>query len=387
MIDAILMEIAALENALSTTALVPAATGLPGRFSQLINPETFDFWTRHVNALWSRERLLARVVARRVEARGVVTLVLKPNRHWPAHAAGQHVNVSAEVNGRRLSRSYSLSGVAGRQARLSITVKKVAGGLLSTHLCDRVRVGEVLALSPAFGEMTWPEAPSGHWLFLSAGSGITPFMGLIQAMSRTDWPVHVQLIHWAGQRAELCFKQPLDELAAQDPRFSVQWMLTREVSALLPGERAGRVSRALMAELCPSLESTSAVRACGPAGFVEAARQATTAAPDFMAEAFSPLRLPALEGQVPKSSTRVTVRLERSGRTLDLPTDRPLLQGLREQGINPPSGCGMGICHTCVCTKHEGSVTDCQTGARQDEPGLPIRLCVSHACSDLSLEL
>lgn len=385
-----------LERTLSDT--FPADSGLLARsmsrrIDRLILPEIIDFWTGHVNALWSRQRLLARVVARRIEARGVVTLVLQPNRHWPGHAAGQHINVSAEVNGRRLSRSYSLSGVGNDPSELSITVKRVAGGALSHHLCDQVRVGDVLALGQPFGKMTWPEAPSGHWLFLSAGSGITPFMGLIQAMRQSDWPVQVQLIHWAGQRSELCFKQALDEMVAIDSRLKVQWMLTREGTELQPNERAGRLSTDVLTSLCPALATTS-VRACGPAGFVAMAREATLGAADFMAEAFSPAPFPSssqmgLPGtqSVPTPASRVKVQLTRTGRTVELPTDRPLLQGLREQGINPPSGCGMGICHTCVCTKQQGSVSDSQTGQRQDEPGLPVRLCVSHACSDLSLEL
>lgn len=84
---------------------------------------------------------------------------------------------------------------------------------------------------------------------------------------------------------------------------------------------------------------------------------------------------------------QVQLTLKRSGRTLSIPTGEPLLDALRAQGLNPPSGCGMGICHSCVCTRLEGSVTDVQTGQQHDEPGMPVRLCVSRACSDLSLDL
>ncbi len=74
---------------------------------------------------WSWARSLARVVERRVEALDAVTLVLKPNRHFRGFRPGQHVNVSAEVNGSRITRSYSLTDVprknrlhrAHRQAR------------------------------------------------------------------------------------------------------------------------------------------------------------------------------------------------------------------------------------------------------------------------------
>ena len=370
-----------------TTASLSQTTLLRRALDVFLPPHALDFWVRHLHPTWSRGRLLARVVACRIEARGVVTLELKPNGHWQGHAAGQHVNVTAEVDGRRLSRSYSLSGVEHRPGCVSITVKHVGGGALSAYLCEQAQVGDVLQLGQAFGKMTWDPAPSGTWLFLSAGSGITPFMGLIKAMSESSWPVRVRLVHWAGQRAEVCFKQALDELAARDPRFSVQWVLTRE-EYLLPGEEAGRLSQDLLARVWPQgdqLGASTHVRACGPVGFVQAAREAVADAPDFMAEAFSPWRAPRADKA--QGSKHVKVLLQRSARTLDVPTDQPLLEALRAQGVNPSSGCGMGICHTCVCTKHEGSVTDTLTGTRQDEPGLPIRLCVSRACSDLSLDL
>ena len=48
---------------------------------------------------------------------------------------------------------------------------------------------------------------------------------------------------------------------------------------------------------------------------------------------------------------------------------------------------GMGICHSCVCTMHEGMAEDLNTGERSSEPNTALRICVSRACTDLSLDL
>ena len=64
-----------------------------------------------------------------------------------------------------------------------------------------------------------------------------------------------------------------------------------------------------------------------------------------------------------------------------------LLEALEAQGLNPPSGCRMGVCHTCVCQRHSGTTLDTLTGERNAEPDMAVRLCVSRACSDLSLDL
>src|SRR5688572_30296609 len=75
----------------------------------LVAPPVFDFWAARLHPTWSWARPLARVVERRQESRDAVTLVLKPNRHWRGFQPGQHVNLTVEIDGSRLTRSYSLS--------------------------------------------------------------------------------------------------------------------------------------------------------------------------------------------------------------------------------------------------------------------------------------
>src|SRR5690606_32833894 len=151
--------------------------------------------------------------------------VLRPNRNWRdlgSFRPGQHMNVSAEVNGVRVTRSYSLSDVPRADGRLSITVKHVEGGRLSEHLCRDARVGDVLELGQAFGQMTWVQPPQGEWLLLAAGSGITPMMSLIRSVvgaGKGGKPRHMPeglqgltLVYWARTRAELCFAAELQEM-------------------------------------------------------------------------------------------------------------------------------------------------------------------------------
>ncbi|WP_201748301.1 ferredoxin reductase [Aquabacterium fontiphilum] len=367
----------------------PHAHPTPGLWRRLlapaIEPSVFDFWAGMVNPIWSWSRPLARIVARRVEAADTVTLVLKPNAHVGSFQPGQHVNVSAEVNGRKVTRSYSLTGLpSGRRRRLSITVKRVEGGTLSSHLVQHARVGDVLEIGPAFGDMVLPAQLAGRWLFLAAGSGITPLMSLTRALAARKMPVELTLIYWAKTRAELCFIDELRALAAREPRFHLHVVLTHETERLAD-EHEGLISLAQLEALVPSLAEQQ-VYACGPGGFVEAARQLTQGrVRQFQAEGFTPAALPPETDTAP--TRLVNVHLARSGRTVQVSTGTSLLEALEAQGLNPPSGCRMGICHTCVCPRHSGSTLDTQTGETQSEPDMAVRLCVSRARSDLSLEL
>ncbi len=363
----------------------------------MVDPATFDFWAQKLHATWSWSRCLARVVERRVEAQDAITLVLLPNGHWAGFQPGQHLNVSAEVDGRRVTRSYSLTDTPRRDGRIAITVKRVDGGRLSTQLCDRTRVGDVLELGEAFGDMTLPASPvlEGRWLFLAAGSGITPLMALTRQLAAQGMPVDVSLVYWAKTRAEFCFADELRALARQHPRLQVHFVVTHE-AAQGANEHKGFIDHALLTRLCDTAgtgSSSSAtawadrqVLACGPGGFVDAARALTAStARSFLAEGFTPTAPADLPGA--GEATTVAVSLTRSGRTLSVSSGSSLLEALEAQGLNPPSGCRMGVCHTCVCQRHSGTTLDTLTGERSAEPDMAVRLCVSRACSDLSLDL
>lgn len=353
-------------------------TALSRLISPLIKPSVFDFWASHLNSAWSWERPLARVVGRRIEAQGTVTLDLKANRHCAAIRPGQHVNVSAEVNGRRVTRSYSPTRISRSGKRLSITIKQVDGGKLSQHLCRQAQVGDALEIGPAFGDMT---APSGPSLFLAAGSGITPLMSLTRALDHAGLKHDLTLVYWARTRAELCFVAELRALAARQPHFKVHFVLTQE-ALRLEGEHAERLNAELLAILVPDLAQRR-VYACGPAGFVDTARSLSLGhARSFVGEAFTPPKI-----AVTDAVGTVRINLALSGRTVEVPTGQALLPALEAQGLSLPSGCRMGICNTCACGKQAGVTQNLHTGDKEDIPTSALRLCVSRACTDLTLDL
>ena len=83
----------------------------------------------------------------------------------------------------------------------------------------------------------------------------------------------------------------------------------------------------------------------------------------------------------------VTVMLARSNRVLSVPSGQPLLAALEAQGMKPKYGCRMGICNTCACGKTAGTTQDLNSGDLCAEPVSALRLCVSRACTDLTLDL
>ena len=347
----------------------------------LVEPAVFDFWSRELGSTASRSRIQARVVAKRAESARAVTLELQPNRRFEGFVPGQHVNVTVEIDGRRVTRSYSLTGVPREDGRVSLTVQQVEGGLVSGHLYTDCRVGDVVELGAAFGDMTLPEILPSKLLLLAAGSGITPRMSLVRELAQRGMPVDTTLVYWARHRADLCFVPELKALAAREPNFTMRFALTGD-AVTGTDELRGRPSRELLADVAPDL-SARAVYACGPAGFVaEVESLAKTRARSFQSEAFTPPVFAPVESQ-----SEVTLMLARSNRVVRVASGQPLLAALEAQGIKPPSGCRMGICNTCACGKRDGVTRNLKNGGENAEPESNLRICISSAQSDLTLDL
>ncbi|MGE8233076.1 MAG: ferredoxin reductase [Stenotrophomonas sp.] len=330
----------------------------------------FDFWSTRVHPLWTLRRPLARLLARHQASADAVTLELQPNRHFRGMQAGQHINLGVELDGRLTTRSYSPAAL--ENGRLAVTVKRIAGGKLSQYLCEHAAVGEVFALGQAFGEMLLPAVLPPKLVMLAAGSGITPLRALLRQLDVQGMPGPVDLVYWARQREQLCFVDEFKAIAGRHPAFRLHLAVTGEGAA-----RVGSYALGSLGDLAPAH-----VLACGPGGFVDAARSRLQArVAHFDSEAFSAPQLAEVE------QGSVQIQLLRTGRTLSVPRGVALLPALEAAGIQPASGCRMGICNTCVCGKTSGITRHTLTGEYISEPSVPLKLCVSSASTDLTLEL
>jgi len=332
----------------------------------------FDFWSTRVHPLWTLRRPLARLVARTQASADAVTLRLQPNRHFAGVLPGQHVNLGVEVAGRLATRSYSPTLL--ENGDLAITVKVIQGGKVSQHLACGASIGDVFSIGPGFGDMTLA-ANTQRLLLLAAGAGITPMRSLLRQLDAQAQLASVDLVYWVRSHDQLCFVEELQALAARHPGFGLQFAVTGD--AQRPAPRVGTFDFSAVAGL-----ATARVLACGPAGFVESARaHLEPLAASFEGEAFSLPALPDTE------QGNVQVALLHSGRTLSIARGVPLLAALEAEGIQPASGCRMGLCNTCVCTKVSGITRHTLSGDHASEPSTPLKLCVNSASTDLTLEL
>jgi len=79
------------------------------------------------------------------------------------------------------------------------------------------------------------------------------------------------------------------------------------------------------------------------------------------------------------------VAFARSG--VAAPSVGTILETAEAAGLTPAFGCRRGICGTCTRAKTSGRVRDVVTGELSADDAEPIRLCVSVACGEVTVEL
>lgn len=342
-----------------------------------------EFWLRALDPVASLSEIRARVVDVVRETADARTFVLRPNRHWRGHHAGQWTRVEVEIDGVRTHRCYSISSAPG-EPLVSITVKRVPGGRVSGWLHDHVRPGHVLGMSHAQGDFVLPAEPTPRLLLLAGGSGITPMMSMLRALAARNGLRDVVLVHHARRLDDVIFHDAIEALATAHPGLRRVWCLDDD-----PRGKGGFDEERLAATV-PDLAGREAF-VCGPPALmarVEAMWRATGRGHQLHLERFttpSPLPVDQLAGET--AARDVRVHLARSGRTLPLHTAGTLLDQLERAGERPPSGCRMGICRSCTCVKRAGTVRNALTGAISSAPDEPIQLCVSTPCTDVELSL
>ncbi len=339
---------------LLTTPLVPA--DYVDLFSPLSSPAT----------------LRARVVEVRPETRDAVTLVLQPGHGWRGHVAGQYIRIGVDVDGVRQWRAYSLTEPPRRDGRLTITVKAIEDGVVSTHLVRRARPGLLVTLDQATGDFTLPSRRPAKALFVTAGSGITPVMGMLR--DGLDDLTDAVMVHCAPTASDVIYGAELRQLAASGRLRLVE--RHDDVHGML------RIDQ--IAELVPDFAERE-TWVCGPTGLLDAAEAfwAGHGIADRMhTERFRPtIVVPGEGGVVAFTASEVSV---------DCDGATPILTAGEAAGVLMPSGCRMGICFGCVVPLREGAVRDLRTGeltTAADGDGIKIQTCISAAAGACRIDL
>ncbi|MGF6774168.1 ferredoxin-NADP reductase [Paraburkholderia sp. GAS199] len=337
---------------------------------------------------------------------------------------GQFITLELEIDGESVNRCYTISSPPTRPHTISITVKRVPGGKVSNWLHDNLQAGmPVRVLGPA-GEFTCARHPARKFLFLSAGSGITPLMSMSRAHHELGEDSDIVFVHSARTPDDIIFARELDLIASNQAHFRTAFVCERVGARTNWPGVTGFLTLPLLKLIAPDFMERE-IFTCGPAPYMEAVRKlldeggfdrshyheesfsfetigevaaqlATAHVADALnsvdsfveareqAAGFAPEALPiAVE-----TETKFKVSFARSNREIECGSGQHVLDAAKKAGVRLPASCTQGMCGTCkvklvsgeVAMKHAGGIRQ-----REIDQGM-VLLCCSKPLTDLVVD-
>jgi ferredoxin-NADP reductase len=359
----------------------------------------------------------------RQETRDVKSFFFRaPNERTFVFEPGQFITLELEIDGESVNRCYTISSPPTRPHTISITVKRVPGGKVSNWLHDNLQAGgKIRVLGPA-GEFTCARHPARKFLFLSAGSGITPLMSMSRAHHELSEDRDIVFVHSARTPDDIIFARELDLIASNQTNFRTAFVCERVGTRSNWHGVTGFLSLPLLKLIAPDFMERE-IFTCGPAPYMKAVRdllaeggfdtthyheesfsfetvsevaaQLTTAhvadalkspgtfdATREAAAGFAPATAPV------ESETTFKVSFARSNREIDCGSAQHVLDAAKKAGVRLPASCTKGMCGTCkvkllsgeVQMKHAGGIRQ-----REIDQGM-VLLCCSTPMTDLVVD-
>ncbi len=302
------------------------------------------------------------------ETPDVWTLSLLCHDYYP-YRAGQYALVSIRNSAEQM-RAYTISSTPGVSEYITLTIRRLDGGLGSEWLTRDVKRGDYLWLSDAQGEFTCDNKASDKLLLLAAGCGVTPIMSMRRWLAKYRPQADVQVI--------FSVRSP------QDVIFADEWKnypvtLVAENNATT-GFLSGRLTQEILRSV-PDLAART-VMTCGPAPYMDQVEKDVKAlgVTQFFNEKFF---TPAAEAAT--SGLKFT-KLQ-PAKAFYSPVGATLLEAFESNKVPVNAACRAGVCGSCKTKVISGkyNVTSTMTLTPQEIAEGYVLACSCHPESDLVL--
>jgi ferredoxin-NADP reductase len=246
----------------------------------------------------------------------------------PPVTPGAHISLMLP-NG--VERQYSLTNYGSDLTEYVVGVKldpNSRGGSLFMH--NQLRVGVTLAVEGPTNNFPLVE-DAEHVVLIAGGIGVTPLYCMARRLVELgrSWEMHYS----TRSRADAAFLKEFEQL--------------KEVHFHFDDEAEGKFLD--VPGIVAKVPANAHLYCCGPKPMLEAFEKACAGRPsgNIHVEYFTPKYEAASGGGY-------TVVLERSGKEVQVPEGKTILQVVRDAGVDVPFSCEEGICGACETRVIEG---------------------------------
>ena len=333
---------------------------------------------------WHTDSVRAKVIEVKEELSDMFTLVLQPSPttfdyKWQRFEAGQYVELIVEQEGARLMRCFSISSSPDyfqRTGLIELSIRVQPKGRITPWLPKNLKKGNMVNISTAKGDFVLPDTKQ-PLLLIAGGSGVTPFRSMLQQLYRTKAQnLDIKVLYYS---------RSADHVAFEKEFLEIDKSLTGVDIHFIDSEQDGFISTDHIQKCCPDFAERHSM-ICGPVPMIQAAKacldELAVPADQIEFEYFG-----AAPVDMPEGASGV-VSFAKSGlKHVDENGNQSILDGARAAGLDPLVGCGIGVCHQCICKKKSGVVYNTRTGEYSDSGLGEVQICVSVAQGDVVLDI
>ena len=323
-----------------------------------------------------RDSEMLECVAVLPETPDVKTFVFRPpSGAMFVYRAGQFLTLDLPLPGSNVQRTFTISSSPVTAAYISITAKLQPDSVGTRWMHAHLRAGmRVRAFGPA-GYFHLPPQPDGKYLFISAGSGVTPMMSMATTLFERGEDPDICFIQCARRPSDLIFRRRLEYMASRVSGLGLHFVVSKpEPYEVWTGYR-GQFNQLMLGLMCNDYLDRH-VYCCGPEGFMNSVREILISLgydmdhyhqESFHAPAESVAEIKEFDDPVPDDSADAEIVFARSGLSVACTEGDTVMQMARANGLPVASGCNFGLCGTCKIRKLSGEVHMVHNGGITEE--------------------
>jgi ring-1,2-phenylacetyl-CoA epoxidase subunit PaaE len=303
------------------------------------------------------------------ETKDTITIVFDTGGVPFSYAPGQFINVTLYINNEPVTRSYSLSSSPDEDINPAITVKRVAGGVMSNFILEHSSQVDKWLVDGPYGQFTpSPSAyTSNHIVLLGGGSGITPLLSIGRSILKRSLHTSVTLLYSSRTPEEIIFRRAIEVFTEQFKDRLHTWHVLSQATDVIAGANAtmikGRLNKLVARKLIKQAtgDPLNSVQyfICGPAALMKMHQEMLQAmqvpAGQIHMEWFAPDPADQPES-LPQEPQEVLLHFYEQTNLLDVQAGQSILAAALEDKIPLPYSCKAGTCGICTAKLTSGKV-------------------------------
>lgn len=140
------------------------------------------------------------------------------------YASGQFVSLSAQCNGKTVTRAYSLASAPRGDNRFELCLNRVEPGHISP-LLFAMQPGDGIEMRQPLGQFVMRN-PARESVFIATGTGIAPFRAMLEAHLNETAPA-ITLLFGVRYESHLMYRAEFEGMSATFPQFRFWPTLSR----------------------------------------------------------------------------------------------------------------------------------------------------------------